>query len=73
MAQEVDYKRVFYCLKKWVEECRDDLEPVDEYQKRAFAWLIMTCDNEIFNGEYLEDKEYNEMLIEDTGGYSDRL
>jgi len=60
---EIDYKRTFYCLKKWVQECKEDLEPVDECQEKAFAWLKLTCDNEIFNGEYLSDDEYNNMLI----------
>jgi len=69
---EPDYKRTYYCLKKWVEECRDDLEPIDECQKRAFEWLIMTCENEMFNGQYLEDEEYNKMLLEDSGNYGDR-
>lgn len=70
---EPDYKRAYFCLKKWVQECRDDLEPIDECQKRGFDWLVMTCDNEIFNGQYLDDNEYNDMLLEDSGNYGERI
>lgn len=64
---EIDYKRTYYCLKKWIEEIKED--PAIKRPK-GWEWLINTCEAEIFNGEYLSDEEYNDMI---TIQYDDRL
>jgi len=68
-----DYKRTYYCLKKWVEEIQHDIDKSDTMsQQEAVDWITATCENEIFDGTYLDDNEYNEMLLEDAGSYGDR-
>lgn len=58
-----DYKRTYFCLKKWVEEIQNERDKQDEATIDTIDWIVATCENEIFNGQYLDDKEYNEMLI----------
>jgi len=64
---EIDYRKVYYCLKKWTEEIRVPTEGSDKpYTLReACFWIINTCENEILNGEYLDDEEYKQMLRDD--------
>lgn len=55
----VDDKRIVFCLKLWQKEI--------QCQKGLMEWTIddlnILLDNEIFNGEYCSDEEYNEYLI----------
>ena len=57
----------YYCLKKWIEEIRVPTEESDEPYtlRKACSWIIGTCENEILNGEYLDDEEYEQMLKEE--------
>lgn len=59
---EIDYKRAYYCLKKWVEEIKSDPKWITREDE---AWIVMTCEAEILNGEYLDDKEYEQILEDD--------
>lgn len=59
VMSEPDYKRAYYCLKKWVEEIQ--VEPVTHQD--AVSWIVNTCEAEIFNGTYLGDDEYSEILL----------
>lgn len=59
---EIDYKRSYYCLKKWVEEIQENPEEHDPEAKEYIEWIAGTCENKIFNGEYLSDEEYNKIL-----------
>ena len=56
---EPDYKRSYFCLKKWIEEIKE--EPAKD-RPQGWVWLINTCESEILNGKYLSNEEYNEML-----------
>ena len=56
---EIDYKRSYYCFKKWIEELKEDKE---WKSKDAESWIILTAENDILNGEYLDDEEYEQML-----------
>jgi len=58
---KIDYRRTHFCLEKWIEEIRE--MPKKERPKGWF-WLVTTCENEILNGEYLYDTEYNEMILQ---------
>lgn len=60
---EIDYKRAYYCLKKWIEEIQE--QDMEGQPTAILHWIKLTCENKIFNGEYLDDKEYNEMIKED--------
>lgn len=50
-------KRIVFCMKLWLKELKED-NPDDRAK-----WIIMTLENEILNGEYCSDEEYNEYLI----------
>lgn len=64
---EIDYKRSYYCLKKWIEEIKEPTEDSDESytHKQAVDWITGTVENEILNGDYLDDEEYEQMLKDD--------
>ena len=58
-----DYERIVYCMKLWVKEIQKDPENMDNEGRGCVAWIVATCKNEIFNGTYCDNKEYNEYLI----------
>lgn len=58
-----DDKRVVYCMKKWIKEIQE-IEGTERLEvKRAIHWIVSTWENEIHDGTYCEDEEYNEYLI----------
>ena len=62
---EIDYKRSYYCLKKWIEEIKEDKDWIKE---NASSYVVFTVENEISNGKYLSDKEYEQMLKDEKNG-----
>jgi len=48
-------KRIVFCLKLWIKELKKDK---NWHKKKADSWLINTVENEILNGEYCSDEEY---------------
>lgn len=66
-AELKEKAKVYYCLKKWIEEIRVPTEESDEpYTLRdACFWIINTCECEILNGEYINEEEYRQMLEEE--------
>lgn len=56
MVKMIDNKRIVYCLKLYRKEI-DDLN--NDYGKVVKMYI----DNEILNGQYCSDEEYNEYLI----------
>ena len=58
-----DNKRIVYCLKLWIKELKETNQPLDEAQTNAVKWIVNTCEDEIFDGKYCSDDEYNEYLI----------
>lgn len=54
----VDYERIVYCIKLWRKEIED---------MQGLHWTVddleLLLDNEILDGTYCDDEEYNEYLI----------
>jgi len=55
-----DYERIVYCMKLWIKEIQEN---PDKKDLKAIDWIVATWENEIHDGTYCEDKEYNEYLI----------
>jgi hypothetical protein len=55
-----DYERIVYCMKLWIKEIQEDTEDKD---KKCVDWIVNTWEEEIHDGTYCEDEEYNEYLI----------
>ena len=53
--------RIEFCLRLWRKELLEDIKNGDN--DSAIQWVIATLDNEILNGEYCSDEEWNEFLI----------
>ena len=60
---EPNYKRSYYCLKKWVDEIEAKVKEEKRELRRDEMWIVQTCYMEIFTGDYLDDAEYNEILL----------
>ncbi len=60
---EPNYKRAYYCLKKWVDEIEAEAKEEKRELRKEEMWIVQTCHMEIFSGKYLEDDEYNEILL----------
>lgn len=55
-----DNDRIVYCMKLWIKEIQEN---TDEDYRKAIDWIVGTWENEIHDGTYCEDEEYNEYLI----------
>jgi hypothetical protein len=58
---EPNYKRIVYCMKLWMKEIQEDVK--ENGDKQCVDWIVATWENEIGNGTYCENAEYNEYLI----------
>lgn len=58
--------RVVCCLETWIKElCEDKDIKTSDFNKldKATQWIVSTYYNEIENGEYVSDEEYQEWLL----------
>jgi len=64
---EPDYKRVYHCLRIWIKEIKEPFDKDEDEEpythEEAVSWIVNTCEEEILNGDYLDDDEYNEILL----------
>lgn len=56
-------KRIVYCLKLWINELKK-LDPNNKDNDEAVQWVIAHVENEILNGTYCSDDEFNNYLTE---------
>lgn len=54
--------RIICCLETWIKEIQEDPD-INEKTHPGYDWIINTYIEEIKDGYYVDDDEYNEWLL----------